>query len=194
MILRTKHIVDDGNTCTIYASQFRRICALVGCCIIGVFFLCVQNKWITPALKSPTLKTLPTSFWVCADILICLGICWCIKDLIYPPKPIVLTKKGVLFPTGRFERWENVISIYLVIHFFNHGYFCVQTNKNNCLTFGDSRLYADTQTLVSLFEHYAGKKLYAGIRYKEPPKVKAKKQKKNHRDRTNDTLNQKTNH
>ena len=110
MILKTNHIVINESSCTIYASKFRRICALIGCCVIGACFVCVQCHWIFP-----TIKELPTSLWVYIYILLFIGICWSLKDIVHPPKPIVLTKKGVLFPTGRFERWENVISIYLVI-------------------------------------------------------------------------------
>lgn len=159
MILKTNHIVINESSCTIYASKFRRICALIGCCVIGACFVCVQCHWIFP-----TIKELPTSLWVYIYILLFLGICWCLKDIVHPPKPIVLTKKGVLFPNGISVKWEDVISIYLVIHFFNDDFFCVQTRKNKCLTFGDSRLYANTQTLIHLFEQYAGKKLYAGIK------------------------------
>jgi len=55
---------------------------------------------------------------------------------------------------------------------------CIQTTKGYGIDLLDWYLYADKKQLISLFEEYAGKKLYIGLRWVGRPTKNVKEQKK----------------
>ena len=151
----------DDNTCTIYASKKRRIRDVKGSIfaviIIPICFLSL------PYFKLSRLSALSIGFLIFGGISLLFMLYSSVRNLKKTPKPIVLTKKGVTLPSGIFIRWEKIE--YIRFDYLPYAAIPpLQIKVFNCVPedFPDWPIYSNKDTLVFLFEKYAGKKLLRG--------------------------------
>lgn len=166
MKVNIDNIIINEDSCTIYPSYYRQLFELVGYIVQGVFFICVQF-WILPNRLSMTIYII---IYVLTIIMVGINI----KNLIFPPQPIVLTEKGVLVPTGYFVEWERVRSIYFKPGWRTPPVLKIDANKYGNWEILDWYLYTGKKKLIFLFEEYAEKKLYVRTRDKNPSKSNSK--------------------
>ncbi|MBR4547132.1 MAG: hypothetical protein IKO66_03670 [Paludibacteraceae bacterium] len=154
------NIVINDETCTIYPSTVRRVAELLGWVIQGIFLVCAQ-VWILPGRFS-------WGFYAVGYVFTLILIIVEIKNIIYPPQPIVLTYKGVIVPNGNYITWDKVDFISLKPGWRTPPIFHIGTKKVGFWDIGDWYMYTNKKTLIPLFEEYADRKLYIGVQDKDP--------------------------
>ena len=148
----------DDNTCTIFASKKRRIRDVKGSMfaviIIPICFLSLPN------FKLSRLSALSIGFLIFGGVSLLFMLYTSVRNLKKTPNPIVLTQKGLTLPSGIFIRWEKIE--YIRFDYLPYAAIPpLQINVFNSVPedFPDWPLYSNKDTLVFLFEKYAGKKL-----------------------------------
>ena len=166
-----KNIIKTEDSCTIYVTRAGRVCILVQnlLLLLVIIFLSVRLNMY----KSGLGIFIFSIGYLCYVIELYLNI----KHVINPPGPIVFTKRELSLPDGEKVQWEYINSLFMKPGSFTPPTLCIQTTKRHDIDLLDWYLYADKKQLISLFEEYAGRKLYVGMRLKSPSTNKVKKQK-----------------
>ena len=155
-----KNIIKSADACIIYVSRTRRV---------GVFVLnlLLTLMIIIISVRSKMYESGFTIFFMSiAYICLIITLYSNIKQVLNPPAPIIITPKELSLPDGEKIRWENIKSIFLKPGSYTPPILCIQTTKQHNIDLLDWYLYAEKKQLISLFEEYAGRKLYIGIRLK----------------------------
>ena len=167
-----KNIIKTEDSCTIYVTRAGRVCILVQnlLLLLVIIFLSVRLNMY----KSGLGIFIFSIGYLCYVIELYLNI----KHVLTPPGPMVFTKKEILLPDGEKIRWELIDNLYTRPGGYGRPTFCIHTTKGYGIDLLDWYLYANKKQLISLFEEYAGKKLYIGLRWVGRPTKNVKEQKK----------------